>query len=466
MATTSLWRIGGYLGDVLIYVENPEKTTNPEFYEKTKATKENALSDVIDYAVDTNKTLKEKVDMEDCMEKFVSGINCSPSIAREEMMMVKQHFGKPDGTVAYHGYQSFAPGEATPEMAHEIGLKLAQNLWGDKYQVLVATHLDHADQIHNHFVINTVSFVDGIKFYRSKDDYWNMRNESDELCKEYGLSIPKGEKRGKHYAEWKAEQNGEPTHLSIAKADVDRAISESMTETQFYRKLKDMGYEITTGKYITVKLKGWEHGVRLGRRLGPRYSIEGINKRILGQDIPEMPPRTNRVYSKGKVLGSHRKRRKSKGFRALYFRYLYELGKIPSKSSKNSPKTRKFVKQVYKSELTKLESYSNQAKLLFQNKIDTLEQLFSFKEDRKAKLDNLIHERQGLWNENRGLREGTKLEENRNKGKEITKEIRELRKELKLCDSIEERSTKMKENIKREKSEKERKEKSYEWRRN
>jgi hypothetical protein len=76
------------------------------------------------------------------MQQFVSGVNCHPATAREEMIAVKKRFGKEDGTVAYHGYQSFAPGEATPEMAHEIGVKLAQQLWGDKYQVIVATHLD------------------------------------------------------------------------------------------------------------------------------------------------------------------------------------------------------------------------------------------------------------------------------------------------------------------------------------
>ena len=77
-------------------------------------------------------------------DRFVSGINCYPGTAREEMLAVKKRFGKEDGTVAYHGYQSFAPGEATPETVHEIGVKLAEQLWGEKYQVLVATHLDKA----------------------------------------------------------------------------------------------------------------------------------------------------------------------------------------------------------------------------------------------------------------------------------------------------------------------------------
>lgn len=175
MATTSIWRVNGWLGKVLIYIENPDKTENPAAYEKQGMDGKEAqgLSDVIEYAVQQKKTGKIAVDDEDVpvMQRFVSGVNCSPTTARDEMIAVKKRFGKEEGTVAYHGYQSFAPGEATPEMAHEIGLKLAKALWGEKYQVLVATHLDKAHHLHNHFVVNTVSFLDGIKYHRTEKDY-------------------------------------------------------------------------------------------------------------------------------------------------------------------------------------------------------------------------------------------------------------------------------------------------------
>ena len=154
MATTSIWRVKGWLGKVVVYVENPDKTTNPKFYTVEDMTEQDGqeLSDVIHYAVNSRKT--QKADNEDCavVHRFVSGINCSPSTARDEMLAVKKRFGKENGTVAYHGYQSFAPGEATPEMAHEIGMKLAARLWGDRYQVIVATHLDKENHLHNHFV--------------------------------------------------------------------------------------------------------------------------------------------------------------------------------------------------------------------------------------------------------------------------------------------------------------------------
>lgn len=216
MATTSIWRVHGWLGKLVLYVENPDKTENPAFYEKPDMTQRETqgLSDVIEYAVQQEKTEKAETDDEgvEIMQQFVSGVNCTPMTARDEMIAVKKRFGKEGGVVAYHGYQSFAPGEATPEMAHEIGLRLAKKLWGERYQVLVATHLDKENHLHNHFVLNTVSFVDGIKFYRSEKDYYDMQKESDRLCREYGLSVIENPKRGKskHYGEWRAEQEGRP----------------------------------------------------------------------------------------------------------------------------------------------------------------------------------------------------------------------------------------------------------------
>ena len=255
MATTSIWRVNGWLGKVLIYIENPDKTENPDFFEKQDMDGKEAqgLSDVIEYAVQQQKTGKTvESEGETVMRQFVSGVNCSPSTARDEMIAVKKRFGKEDGTVAYHGYQSFAPGEATPELAHEIGLALAKKLWGEKYQVLVATHLDRENHLHNHFVVNTVSFVDGIKYHRTEQDYFDMQRESDRLCREYGLSVIENPQRGKskHYGEWRAEQEGRPTYLSLIKADVDTAIRQSMTERQFFYHLRQMGYDVKVGKDI------------------------------------------------------------------------------------------------------------------------------------------------------------------------------------------------------------------------
>ena len=143
MAVTSLWRVKGYIGKVLLYAENPDKTTTPETIPVVKDLNRDSLEDVISYAGREEATNQRQL---------VCGINCTAANARREMIDVKKQFGKEDGTIAYHGYQSFKEGEVTPEQAHQIGVALANELWGDRYQVLVATHLDKDSHIHNHFV--------------------------------------------------------------------------------------------------------------------------------------------------------------------------------------------------------------------------------------------------------------------------------------------------------------------------
>ena len=277
MATTSIWAVKGWLGKVVLYIENPEKTENPQFYRQkdmTDAQTQN-LSDVIDYAARSDKTTAA-LDSESVpiLRQLVSGINCLPATARDEMLAVKKRFGKEDGVVAYHGYQSFAPGEATPELAHEIGVKLARKLWGEKYQVLVSTHLDKENHLHSHFVVNTVSFVDGIRYHRTGKDYYEMRTVSDELCREYGLSVVEKPQLGKskHYGEWRAEQEQRPTWRGLIRSEIDELIRESVSEKQFYYLLRQKGYAVKFGKDISVRPPGKERFVRLARNFGAAYT--------------------------------------------------------------------------------------------------------------------------------------------------------------------------------------------------
>ena len=175
MAVTKIWSVKGALKSVVDYAMNPDKTLN-DYYTNSEL---QSLKDVIDYAVESEKTE---------MQYFVSGINCNPEFARDQMTETKKLFHKQDGIIAFHGYQSFKPGEVTPELAHKIGKELAEKLWGDRHEVIVATHLDRG-HIHNHFVVNSVSIVDGKKFNACKQSYALMRKVSDELCIKYGLSI-------------------------------------------------------------------------------------------------------------------------------------------------------------------------------------------------------------------------------------------------------------------------------------
>lgn len=307
MATTSIWAVKGWLGKVVLYIENPEKTENPQFYRQKNMTDVQVqnLSDVIDYAARLDKTT-EALDSESVsvLRQLVSGINCLPATARDEMLAVKKRFGKEDGVVAYHGYQSFAPGEATPEMAHEIGVKLVRKLWGEKYQVLVATHLDKENHLHSHFVVNSVSFVDGIRYHRTGKDYYEMRTVSDELCREYGLSVVEKPQPGKakHYGEWRAEQEQRPTWRGLIRSEIDGLIRESVSEKQFYYLLRQKGYAVKFGKDISVRPPGKERFVRLARNFGEAYTEDGIRRRILSQPLPqaphpEAPKERKKVYS-------------------------------------------------------------------------------------------------------------------------------------------------------------------------
>lgn len=450
MATTSIWRVNGWLGKVLIYIENPEKTENPTVYEKQDmdGMEAQGLSDVIEYAIQQQKTGKATVDNEGemVMQRFVSGVNCSPSTARDEMIAVKKRFGKEEDTVAYHGYQSFAPGEATPEMAHEIGLKLAKALWGEKYQVLVATHLDKAHHLHNHFVVNTVSFIDGIKYHRTEKDYYDMQRESDRLCREYGLSVIENPKRGKskHYGEWRAEQEGRPTYLSLIKADVDAAIRQSMTERQFFYRLRQMGYDIKVGKDITLRAPGRDSGRKLMRNLGEAYSLENIRKRILAQRRPQRDetPEPKRY----KLLGDLKQAQKVTGFRALYFHYCYLLGVFPKKQNQQ----RGHVPHALQEDLIRAQELTDEARLLSRHRIDTLEQLTAYRMDVESQVEQLTGRRKALYRKLRTkavLADPAGQEQIRAEISAFSTQIKALRREVKLCGDIEARSLSLKEKI-------------------
>ena len=443
MAVTSLWAVKGWLGKVVLYVEDPEKTSAPKRYEERGSATQD-LDDVIRYAIDQEKTtLPEEIPYR---QRLVSGVNCNPATARQEMLAVKRRFGKEDGVVAYHGYQSFAPGECSPELAHELGLKLARQLWGERYQVLVATHLDKENHLHSHFVINTVSFVDGKKFHRTGQDYRAMREASDALCREYGLSIIEIPQPGKskHYAEHRAEQQGKPTWRSLIKRDVDTALRQSMTERQFFHALQKIGYEVKVGADISVRPKGKERFFRLGRNLGEGYTPAGIRRRLLEQSRPERKfrPQPRKV----KFHGLMKPARKATGFRALYYHYCYLLGIFP----RNKRRLPRRVSPALREELLKGERFSQEVRLLSRYKIDTVEQLEGRRGKVEEKLDNLISQRAALYRQFRTVRVQSDPERKDRVKQEIstlTGQIKKLRKEVALCEDIARRSERMRENL-------------------
>ena len=443
MAVTSIWRVNGWLGKVVVYVENPDKTANPEFYENGDTTEQDfqGLDDVIAYAVDSRKTEQHK-ENSDVLERFVSGVNCHPATARAEMLSVKKRFGKEDGTIAYHGYQSFAPGEATPEIAHQIGVELARRLWGERYQVVVATHLDKANHLHNHFVLNTVSFVDGIKYHRTAKDYHDLQAASDALCREYGLSVIENPQpgKGKHYGEWRAEQEQRPTWRGFVRSDVDAVIRQSMTERQFFENLHRKGYEVKAGKDISVRPPGKERFVRLARNFGEGYTLEGIRRRILEQSraakpLPEPAPQRKQY----RVSGNWQTRKKVTGFRALYFHYCYLLGVVPRQKTQN----RKRLHFLLREDLIKLESITQEARLLVEHRIDTAQQLSSYQGELESRIAAVSNERKRLYRKQRTV--AVKSDEAASAEVSsaiaaLSRELSQLRRGVKLCSDIAVRS--------------------------
>lgn len=455
MAVTSIWRVKGWLGKVVIYIENPEKTTNPEYYKSDAITDRQCqgLEDIISYAVNSNKT-QQAMDEADIMERYVSGVNCNPSTAREEMLAFKNHYGKEDGTIAYHGYQSFAPGEATPELAHKIGVELALRLWGDRYQVVVATHLDKSNHLHNHFVLNTVSHIDGIKYHRTEKDYHDMQKISDKLCREYGLSVIEDPQPGKskQYGEWRAEQEQRPTWRGIVKSDVDDALCQSMTERQFFENLHRKGYEVKVGKDISVRPPGKPRFVRLARNFGDDYTLEGIRRRILEQSraakpLPEPAPKQKQY----RVSGNWNDRKKVTGFRALYFHYCYLLGVFPKGKQQN----RKRLHFLLREDLIKLEAITQEARLLGTHRIDTAQQLSSYKDGLETQIGEITAQRKSLYKQQRSVavkEDPEKAAEVKESISKLSSQLAALRREVKLCNDIALRSGIILEHIQMEKA--------------
>lgn len=458
MAATSIWSVKGWLGKVMIYVENPEKTMQPETAELPEAaigdeSGSQGLADVIAYAVSEEKTRNGNsgggpIAEENgaVMQQYVTGINCTPATARSEMMAVKKRYGKDGGIMAFHGYQSFAPGECTPQMAHEIGMKLAEELWGNRFQVLVATHLDKAHHLHNHFVVNSVSFTDGKRYHRTEKDYRAMRNVSDRLCLEYGLSVIKHPEQGKgaHYAQWQAEKQGKPTYHSMVREDVDSAVRRAKTEKQFFHYLKEMGYSIKTGKDITVRAEGRDRGIKLARNFGEEYTIESIRKRILREHPVSRRTLQERKTYRITVKGNLYKTKKIGGLRGLYLHYCFLLGILPKNRSPRSPKQ---VHTLFREDLIRLERISKETRLLCHYRIDTAEQLFTLKENLQGQMAERTEIRKHLRYQCRHIKDGEKLAEVKTEISALTKQIGELRKEVVLCDGIAARSGVIKEKM-------------------
>lgn len=434
MAVTKIKRIRGNPGNPLSYIGNPEKTRNLDFSDSDRQ----ALADVIAYAADEGKTEKQY---------FTTGINCDVENAREQFNITKQSFNKTGGIVCGHCMQSFEGYEVAPEEAHEIGVQLAKELWGDRFQIVVATHLN-TNNVHNHIVFNSVSFVDGKRFHFCTEETMRIRTVSDRICRERDLSViehPEGKRVP--YPLYKMEQAGMPTRYNVARQALDEAISVSVNMEEFKSELKKRGYLYQFDprrKYWTVTPPGWTKAIRTDR-LGEQYTREMIQQRVFSNDIGVRMKRLQKESRSSNHYDLKRRVDKIKGrsgLEKLYLRYCYELGYLP-KYRQNPMR----LHAVLKEELLKCDLYSEEAKLLARYCISTEEDLEKRMKALTKQYSAVSTRRDELRQKLRRKMPEEEEAQCREQIRELTAELKEARKELKLCRDIRERSGQVERNL-------------------
>ena len=220
---------------------------------------------------------------------LVSSYGCTAETADIEFAWTRRHAIDKGTNLGRHLIQAFQPREVTPEQAHEIGMQLAKEILGGKYEFVLTTHIDK-NHVHNHLIFNAVSFTDHKHYHSNKRSYHFIRRTSDRLCQEYGLSvIVPGQDQGKSYIEHQATQNG-ISYKAKLKAAIDRLIPTSADFEDLLHRLQREGYEIKRGKYISCRAPGRERFTRL-KTLGVDYTEEALAARIAGRSRPSHQPK-------------------------------------------------------------------------------------------------------------------------------------------------------------------------------
>lgn len=433
MATTGFWPVKSRLKEVIDYADNPDKTTGRKYLDDDLAT---ALA----YAENDSKT-DQKI--------YVTGINCLTVQAYEQMIATKQRYGKTGGNVAYHGFQSFRTGEVTPEEAHQIGIETAREMWGSEYEIVVTTHLN-TENIHNHMVVNSVSFRTGRKFENHISDHHKLREISDDICREHGKSVLENAKfyGGEKGAYW-LHKSGKQTHQDILKADIEECLKYSRKYDDLLYRLKAMGYQIDRTddrhQHLTVKAPDWQRPVRLDR-LG--YTKETVEARFekhwdnpyffqiqnehrayrptqfpLEIAIKDLQFDIEHSYDTATILVD-----------TMFLLLLTVVDIIAELSSVMllSPELRFAVKDI--------ETYVADYHFLKENGIRTIPELSENIAKTKTQIATLEADRDKISNKIRRSKSPEEQAENKEKRKTVTNQINPLRKKLKRAERILEKS--------------------------
>ena len=355
---------------------------------------------------------------------LVSSVNCSVETAYEEMALTKKFFHKEGKTLGYHIIQSFKGNEASPKLANQIGKELAEELWGDKYQVVICTHINK-ENVHNHMIVNSVSFIDSYKYHNSKAQIAFLKETSDRLCLDYGLSIidtPKANKE-KEFRQKNIDYFSRiDEKMQRIITDIDNAIKSAKKYSEIKLILKSKGYEKIKdgGKYLSLKTPYYSRNVRINRAFGESYSVEGIKERIYGYLKENLPPVANykKKYYKRIYTGPQINKflLKTSSFYRLYIHYLYAFGKLPAKNEYKelSPD---YYKQKRKNNM-KFEELN----FLARHSFNSISDVTKYIENLENKLPELKGKRELLWRKHKSS--------DTNKKAEILKEINVLTEEI------------------------------------
>ena len=439
MATTGFWPVRGRLKEVIDYANNPDKTTAKEYLDED-------LYAAIRYVENDDKTDQTM---------FVSGINCSKHNAYNEMIAVKRRFGERGKNIAYHGYQSFAAGEVTPKEAHKIGVETARQMWGAKYQVVVTTHLN-TDNIHNHFVVNSVAFTDGRKFRNGIGDRLELRKISDAICRQRQKSVIETHKFYSNKKEYWMRKDGKMSHRDMLRQDVDEALSKSgsFAEMEYY--LKCLGYRFERDfryEHPSVIADGWKRAIRIDG-LGEKYSRENMHEVLVANQYkPELYAVVIPKYKRKPLLSFEYQIRQARRMDTvqLLFELFIELIKLCTGNNVEEQQYRP-LSPMMRAEVRKLDNYLEEYKLLCDKHIESLEGLVSFKDNLSSRIAALTQERYAVRLKIRRAKTPEEDAALKERAKAITQQITPLRKQRDIVIRIEERIPKMQELIEQERN--------------
>ena len=456
MATTKIWAIKGSIGKVLDYANDPKKVQFTD------------LKQVLKYAENGEKTTDNKE-----QKVFVTGVNCNKDTAYQEMKVVQERFNKTTGNVAYHAYQSFKTGEVTAELAHKIGVELAQKMFPE-HQVLVATY-------HNHFVINSVNMFTGEKFNCNKGAYYKFRSISDELCAENNLIVIKNPKGRTARNIYFAEKRGEPTKYNLMREAIDEALDITTNIDEFKNVMIKKGYVINDSdnrKYATIRRTRDTKATRLFR-LGEEYTMESIEAKVLtnpptfyydykkfmntplaeyNKDLSHSKTNSYSTYNRSKYQkntnvktykykGSFDDLSKKSCLELLFLLILYLMGAKPLKSSQNHYQKHTPLSPEMKAEVRKMDRYSEHIRLIAGEKIETEKDLDDFILKTEDEINDVENIRQKYRNKLRHCKDENEIMEYKHKRDECSKIIENYRKKLKTAKQIKEDIPKVKEKI-------------------